>query len=632
MKKTILLLISLFLLCFVSVHATKNFTLNNYNFNISNDLNANRLCMDYVCLNQWTDLNTYYYPISTIDSLINNNLTNYVKKIGDNMTGPLNINSFLNASKMITSGNTTSGGDLRLYQDITGTFGNYVDINARYNDMILSSDNGKVVIEDASDINHALAIQEAGVPYGYVSWYFDGSSATGKGAFMEGHYSAPNISMKLGNSQSNSSFRVLSQNNNILFEVRGDGTTSLDNLSTTTSLLENVSIGSSAQFHQNGQCDSRPLISNANTIIYIPRDYDNISDALCDVPILLRHSYRMYIDGNVYNARNIHENITITGIFGFENLDYVEGGTGRLHLVGFNGTPQIDSIYANGITGTQNPWIEKFNVTGISPFDDENDSVGFYGVNQGTIQDIIISGPNKASNVAGNRVVGVLVYGGLSKVMNITFDTNSSRYGFMVKQGGQIWHRDKWSNGETSDSPYWASIGTIWCFMCNLTSSSAETLYKTSQGTIHMSNGEDDSWNTMYGVQIMPRTIFNNTINLDPVSTAVCNQARRGEKYFDKEDNVSYTCSGTIWLQSDLTNNITTKIKMKGYYRNDPDNNYFTVYSDDESFSCDYFCNVTVGVNKCNRAKYFNSIQFDVSGAITCTTENVADKFCQCDN
>ena len=133
---------------------------------------------------------------------------------------------------------------LRFYQGSSGGSGNVATIRADFNNLYLTNDDGRVLIEKATDESHALFIQEAGSPFQGVAWWFDGSSGGGTGVWMASATDAGDINMKVAGTSGSFDFQVLNLSSTPVFQVRSDGQV---NLLGTQNVIQQIVKGNASQ-------------------------------------------------------------------------------------------------------------------------------------------------------------------------------------------------------------------------------------------------------------------------------------------------------------------------------------------------------------------------------------------------
>ncbi len=91
----------------------------------------------------------------------------------------------------------TNNKRLRFWQGDNGTASGVVHLRADFDNFYITNAGGAVVIEQAVDATHALALQEPNSPFARATFWYDGVSAGGTGLWLSGTSGADNINLSL---------------------------------------------------------------------------------------------------------------------------------------------------------------------------------------------------------------------------------------------------------------------------------------------------------------------------------------------------------------------------------------------------------------------------------------------------
>lgn len=193
----------------------------------------------------------------------------------------------------------------------------------------------------------------------------------------------------------------------------------------------------------NETCPNRPFTSNAPRTITVNAsggsDYTTIQEAVCQVPFILRHEYRINVADGTYNE-DVYIPTTITsGI----NNPATEGSVVMFQIDGNSKVnTKVKSFHATSIIGTWGLTISDFNVYGQEFSSDENASISVYASNS-----VLLIGINFTANVQ----YGVLGYGSGVYLHGSNFNGNQN-YGMQIKRGGFGKFGDDYNNQNNNGS------------------------------------------------------------------------------------------------------------------------------------------------------------------------------------
>lgn len=226
------------------------------------------------------------------------------------------------------------------------------------------------------------------------------------------------------------------------------GTTRFDDIEGISGNIDDLDIGSSPSLPK--FAGFRPLVSNADKTVTVnpdgSADYSTIQDALDQIPIILRHQFRIELDDDTYNE-DAFVHPTITGEPTAE--DGTSEGGGAVTIVG-NTTDStltsVSSVTSFSFRGSLN--IAALDLIDVSPYDDESAAISLQdsatvNVNRCTFQDITAS-----------NGTGIAAKGGVVRVNGNDFGTNNVTNGIRVKGGAEMLHSDGFGaiTGEAADT------------------------------------------------------------------------------------------------------------------------------------------------------------------------------------
>lgn len=175
---------------------------------------------------------------------------------------------------------------------------------------------------------------------------------------------------------------------------------------------------------------SRPAVTNSDTSVSVPTDYETVQDALNDIPILVRHRY----DINLENGTFDEDVIVPPFIHGVNSAITAEMGT--LKILGDSATPsnvEVGSVYTAGGVGLRGVRLEGFTVLRDNPHGNEDVAIGCYGRGSSVYLDSL------RFDGSGNITNGILAYNTLVRAeIDVDLGSNNvSNNGVFVKQSGR---------------------------------------------------------------------------------------------------------------------------------------------------------------------------------------------------
>ena len=245
--------------------------------------------------------------------------------------------------------------------------------------------------------------------------------------------------------------------------------------------------------------DGRPLISReAKTItVGTDKDYQTIQEAIDQVPIFLKHQYKINIDAGTYS-----EDVIINPTFTYGNTrgDITEGATGALWLTGDTTTPtnvKVKSFMIISSLGAAEPILDGFSITGTEPTSDEEPAVSVYGGGH-----IIFANSTFEENTTAKQ--GIMFYGSSGSVTETEIGTDKLENAFLTKHGGRIVHRDGTISG-TCTKYVFRSIGG------GLITFKGDDV--TATGTLGLTNADngliiDTDNKRMYNIEEIPSDFY----------------------------------------------------------------------------------------------------------------------------
>lgn len=193
-----------------------------------------------------------------------------------------------------------------------------------------------------------------------------------------------------------------------------------------------------------GRVGDRPIVSEQARTINVGTDVSSIQEAVNEIPLLLRHRYKINVESGTYSEDLLIPPFMVADTSGEDSAGNVEGATHNPRITGDTATPsnvEVSSITTTGVQGAIAPLIEGFNVTGDTPYDDESTGIQLFGCQNVSLRAISWAGSSASR--------GVYAYGSTVTVRNCDFGSTDLDYGVASKHNSSI-HVDSFGSNPTT--------------------------------------------------------------------------------------------------------------------------------------------------------------------------------------